>query len=163
MEAADPSTMSGCLVTSGRYLPSAAEGECHSLRRPSQWQSNSLSFSQRYVPFWNTYIGRTDHEQIRSRINNNWCRTFQPRRPLSAAYKTQLTQFGTQLTKAYCHPSSVLCVACFWTRVMSCLPTFLQDGLDCFLLACMLGHREIVCELLTRDKVDQNVVAKVRN
>ena len=30
----------------------------------------------------------TDREQIRSRINNNWCRTFQPRRPLSTAYKT---------------------------------------------------------------------------
>ena len=36
-------------------------------------------------------------KQIRSRINNNWCRTFQPRRPLSTAYKT----FCTQLTKAY--------------------------------------------------------------
>ena len=33
-------------------------------------------------------IGRTDREQIRSRINNNWCRTFRPRRPLSTAYKT---------------------------------------------------------------------------
>ena len=28
-------------------------------------------------------IGRTDREQIRSRINNNDCRTFRPRRPLS--------------------------------------------------------------------------------
>ncbi len=33
-------------------------------------------------------IGRTDHEQIRSRINNNDSRTFRPRRPLSTAYKT---------------------------------------------------------------------------
>ena len=33
-------------------------------------------------------IGRTDREQIRSRINNNWCRTFRPHRPLSTAYKT---------------------------------------------------------------------------
>ena len=33
-------------------------------------------------------IGRTDREQIRSRINNNWCRTFWSRRPLSTAYKT---------------------------------------------------------------------------
>ena len=33
-------------------------------------------------------IGRTDREQIRSRINNNDCRTFRPRRPLSTAYKT---------------------------------------------------------------------------
>ena len=31
-------------------------------------------------------IGRTDREQIRSRINNNDCRTFRPRRPLSTAY-----------------------------------------------------------------------------
>ena len=36
------------------------------------------------------YIGRTDREQIRSRINNNDCRTFRPRRPLSTAYKTVL-------------------------------------------------------------------------
>ena len=28
-------------------------------------------------------IGRTDREQICSRINNNGCRTFQPQRPLS--------------------------------------------------------------------------------
>ena len=32
-------------------------------------------------------FGRTDREQIRSRINNNDCRTFRPRRPLSTAYK----------------------------------------------------------------------------
>ena len=35
-------------------------------------------------------IGQTDREQIRSRINNNWCRTFRPHRPLSTAYKTVL-------------------------------------------------------------------------
>ena len=35
-------------------------------------------------------IGRTDREQIRSRINNNDCRTFRPRRPLSTAYRTVL-------------------------------------------------------------------------
>ena len=39
-------------------------------------------------------IGQTDRELIRSRINNNWCRTFRPHRPLS-------TMFCTQLTKAY--------------------------------------------------------------
>ena len=33
-------------------------------------------------------LGRTDREQIRSRINNNDCRTFRPRRPLSTAYRT---------------------------------------------------------------------------
>ena len=32
----------------------------------------------------------TDCEQIHSRINNNWCRTFRPHRPLSTAYKTVL-------------------------------------------------------------------------
>ena len=31
-------------------------------------------------------VGRTDGGQIRSRINNNDCRTFRPRRPLSTAY-----------------------------------------------------------------------------
>ena len=36
-------------------------------------------------------IGRIDREQIRSRINNNDCRTFRPRRPLSTAYKTKET------------------------------------------------------------------------
>ena len=36
-------------------------------------------------------IGRTDREQIRSRINNNDCRTFRPRRPLSTAYRTKET------------------------------------------------------------------------
>ena len=35
-------------------------------------------------------IGRTDREQIRSRMNNNDCRTFRPQRPLSTAYKTVL-------------------------------------------------------------------------
>ena len=36
-------------------------------------------------------IGRTDHEQICSRINNNDCRTFRPRRTLSTAYRTKET------------------------------------------------------------------------
>ena len=31
-------------------------------------------------------IGRTDCEQIRSRIDNNDCRMFRPRRPLSTAF-----------------------------------------------------------------------------
>ena len=52
-----------------------------------------------------------------------------------------------------CHPEGRL----------SCLTTFLQDGKDCFLLACEEGHQEIVRELLTKDKVDQNVVDNVRN
>ena len=43
------------------------------------------------------------------------------------------------------------------------LPTYLQVGNDCFLLACWLDHEEIVRELLTKDKVDQNVVDNVRN
>ena len=41
------------------------------------------------VAWLSSYFGRTDREQIRSRINNNDCRTFQPRRPLSTAYKTK--------------------------------------------------------------------------
>ena len=36
-------------------------------------------------------LGRIDREQIRSRINNNDCRTFRPRRPLSTAYRTKET------------------------------------------------------------------------
>ena len=36
-------------------------------------------------------IKRIDREQIRSRINNNDCRTFRPRRPLSTAYRTKET------------------------------------------------------------------------
>ena len=35
-------------------------------------------------------IGRIDREQIRSRINNNDCRTFRPRRSLSTAYRTDI-------------------------------------------------------------------------
>ena len=33
-------------------------------------------------------FGRIDREQIRSRINNNDCRTFRPQRPLSTAYSS---------------------------------------------------------------------------
>ena len=40
---------------------------------------------------------RTDREQIRSRINNNDCRTFRPRRPLSTAYKTKETAASDKL------------------------------------------------------------------
>ena len=47
---------------------------------------------------------QTDREQIRSTINNNRCRTFWPRRPLSNAYKTQLT-------KAYMAETS--CISCY--------------------------------------------------
>ena len=61
------------------------------------------------------------------------------------------------------HPYNVLClaIACVFDAI--CLPTFFQSGQDCFLLACGLGHQEIVRELLTRDEVDRNVVDKVRN
>ena len=56
-----------------------------------------------------------------------------------------------------------MCSLCFCTKIISCLLTFFQDGLDCFLLACGFGHQEIVRELLTKDKVDRNVVDDVRN
>ena len=39
-------------------------------------------------------FGRIDREQIRSRINNNDCRTFRPRRPLSTAYRTHVHIVG---------------------------------------------------------------------
>ena len=57
----------------------------------------------------------------------------------------------------------VLCSLCFCTRLISCVPTFLQIGRDCFLLACQKGHEEIVRDLFTKYKVDQNVVDEVRN
>ena len=61
---------------------------------------------------WMHNFGRTDREQIRSRINNNDCRTFRPRRPLSTAYRTQFrTQFCTQLTKAFVAETS--CNHCY--------------------------------------------------
>ena len=47
--------------------------------------------SPSFNPYHGMYTGRTDREQIRSRINNNDCRTFRPRRPLSTAYKTKET------------------------------------------------------------------------
>ena len=64
-----------------------------------------------------------------------------------------------------CHPANVLRVACVsaQAKVMPCLTTFLQRGQDCFLIACEVGHQEIVRELLTRDEVDRNVVDEVRS
>ena len=67
-----------------------------------------------------------------------------------------------------CHVKCLLqCVTYVYsmcTKVLKvCLPTYLQGGNDCFLLACRHGHEEIVRELLTKDKVDQNVVNNVRN
>ena len=56
---------------------------------------------------------------------------------------------------------TMLCVAFVFEAI--CLPTFLQSDQDCFLLACGLGHQEIVRELLTRDEVDRNVVDEVRS
>ena len=58
-------------------------------------------------------VGRIDREQIRSRINNNDCRTFRPRRPLSTAYRTYaVLHFCTQLTKAFVAETS--CNHCYW-------------------------------------------------
>ena len=73
-------------------LPSAAEllgrrmyvtqWDCRSMWNIFQVVAHSLT------AFYS--IGQTDCEQIRSRINNNWCKTFRPHRPLSTAYKTVL-------------------------------------------------------------------------
>ena len=67
--------------------------------------------------------------------------------------------------ESLCIPHVISCEVAFVlvTFSLSCLPTFLQDGRDCFLLACKEGHQEIVCELLKKDKVDRNVVDNVRN
>ena len=62
-----------------------------------------------------TYIRRTDREQIRSRINNNCCRMFRPRRPLS-------TEFCMQLTKAYVAETS--CISCYWFCYLSAYDQF---------------------------------------
>ena len=64
--------------------------------------------------------GWTDREQIRSRIANNWCRTFWPHWPLSTVYSFvqfctvlySFVQFCTQLTKAYVAETS--CISCYW-------------------------------------------------
>ena len=56
------------------------------------------------------------------------------------------------------------CVFSASAQVYSVMSTnFLQSGQDCFLFACLEGHQTIVHELLTRYKVDQNVVDNVRN
>ena len=52
-------------------------------------------------------IGRTDREQIHSRINKNDCRTLRPRRPLSTAYRTKETAVWDRLYSK--HWSMVLC------------------------------------------------------
>ena len=43
-------------------------------------------------PLWG--VRWTDHEQIHSRINNNWYKTFWPHRPLSTACKMVCTQLA---------------------------------------------------------------------
>ena len=70
-------------------------------------------------------IGRIDREQIRSRINNNDCRTFRPRRPLSTAYRT----FCTQLTKAFVAETSLLTISCHLSPITIHKLTL---QLDCF-------------------------------
>ena len=73
-----------------------------------QWD---LSIAQ-YQALSPAYIGRTDREQIRSRINNNWRRMFQPCRPLSTVYKACCCVFCMQLTKAYM--AETFCISCYW-------------------------------------------------
>ena len=58
----------------------------HMSREEQDWQKNTLDIVEAHCYFVDH--GRTDREQIRSRINNNDCRTFRPRRPLSTAYRT---------------------------------------------------------------------------
>ena len=53
---------------------------------------------------------------VHSRINNNWCRTYRPHRPLSTAYITvklyKTVLFCTQSIKAYAAETS--CISCYW-------------------------------------------------
>ena len=75
---------------------------------------------------WLLYIGQTDREQIH-RINNNWCTTFRPRRPLSTAYKSfefWVYEFCMQLTKAYVAKTS--CISCHWFCYVSAHNQFAQ-------------------------------------
>ena len=65
-------------------------------------------------------IGQTDRGQMRSWINNNWCRTFRPCRPLSTACKA----FCRQLTKAYAAKMS--CIICYWFCYLSAYHQFAQ-------------------------------------
>ena len=50
-------------------------------------------------------IRRTDREQLCSRINSNWRRTFRPCRPLSTAYKTQ------SCINCYCYATYLLTIS----------------------------------------------------
>ena len=62
----------------------------------------------------------TDCEQICSRINNNWCRTFRLHRPLSTAYKTESYILCWQLRKrSYVHNNVQMLV---WTYVSGTTP-----------------------------------------
>ena len=73
-------------------------------------------------------IGQTDHEQIHSRITNNWCRTFQPCRPLSTAYKTKVTTVNEQMNEH------------LYTYVYQCTPVNIPDMIYIYVLASVTIH-----------------------
>ena len=58
---------------------SATKEAVVAMKTPEEWEQRSTPAGDNV----SCDIGRTDREQIRSRFNNNDCRTFWPRRPLS--------------------------------------------------------------------------------
>ena len=68
-------------------------------------------------------IGRIDREQIRSRINNNDCRTFRPRRPLSTVYTVDKGLRGRNVLQ-----SLLLILLRICSRSIRPIWTVLNDG-----------------------------------
>ena len=60
-------------------IHSATKAAVVAVKTPEEGEQRSIPASDNV----SCDIGRTDREQIRSRFNNNDCRTFRPRRPLS--------------------------------------------------------------------------------
>ena len=68
-------------------------------------------------------IRRTDGEQTRGRLNNNWCSMFQSHRPLSTAYKAKGTAVHVRPVKiqqTLANGAIILCDCvwvCDWLKV----------------------------------------------
>ena len=73
-----------CLMLKNQQIPIYRHGNEYLLFSFAYVYGSSAKYICKF------FVGRTDREQIRSRINNNDCRTFRPRRPLSTAYRTVL-------------------------------------------------------------------------
>ena len=90
---------------------------CHAnsgLIKMTNWQEDCRIL----WPLWG--VRWTDHDQIRSRINNNWYKTFWPHRPLSTACK----MFCTQLAMA--HVAETSCISRYWFCYISAHDQFVR-------------------------------------